>query len=205
MGFYLRNLVKIIVVGINSIFRGFIFLRSAINMPSTTATGAFGPAPPGVDLSQNQDGNLLGAVVPVAVCGTVAVGIRLMARSKSKDVKLAVDDYLILAALVRHALLCFFCTITDYHTTKLFSWGTAIACFISAAPLKYYLIVMLTENWQAFLLATDTIYNLYPRRSLSQSGKHDSLPLTTYGGELMRDSIDIVCVRDDLRNRGHMY
>lgn len=82
-------------------------------MPSTTATGDFGPAPPGVDLAKNQTGNLLGAVIPVAVLGTTAVILRLAAPMKTKESrKLAVDDYLIIAAL-------------------LFSWGTAISCFIS--------------------------------------------------------------------------
>lgn len=82
-------------------------------MPSITATGNFGPAPPGVDLAKNQTGKLLGAVVPVAVLGTTAVILRLAAPVKAKEArKLAVDDYLIIAAL-------------------LFSWGTAISCFIS--------------------------------------------------------------------------
>lgn len=71
-------------------------------MPSSTATGAFGPAPPGTNLTENQNGRMLGAVVPVAVFGTVAVILRLVVRLRAKDVRLAVDDYLILAALVRN-------------------------------------------------------------------------------------------------------
>ncbi|KAL5356324.1 hypothetical protein BJX96DRAFT_171508 [Aspergillus floccosus] len=81
-------------------------------MPSAVATGDFGPAPPGVDLTRNQTGNLLGAVIPVAVFGTTAVGLRIVARLRTKDVKLATDDYLIIPALI-------------------FSWGTAISCFLS--------------------------------------------------------------------------
>ncbi|KAJ5467281.1 hypothetical protein N7475_005033 [Penicillium sp. IBT 31633x] len=82
-------------------------------MPSIIATGDFGPAPPGVDLAKNQTGDLLGAVIPVAVFGTIAVVLRLVASMKNQETrKLAVDDYLIVAAL-------------------LFSWGTAISCFIS--------------------------------------------------------------------------
>ncbi|CDM29535.1 hypothetical protein DTO013E5_5138 [Penicillium roqueforti] len=82
-------------------------------MPSITATGDFGPAPAGVDLAKNQTGNLLGAVIPVAVFGTIAVILRLVAPMKNKEArKLALDDYLIVAALI-------------------FSWGTAISCFIS--------------------------------------------------------------------------
>lgn len=69
-------------------------------MPSSTATGAFGPAPPGTDLANNQNGKLLGAVIPVAVFGTLAVILRLVARLRAKEVSLAVDDYLVVAALV---------------------------------------------------------------------------------------------------------
>lgn len=68
---------------------------------STAATGDFGPAPPGVDLSQNQNGYMLGSVLAVALIGTIAVGVRLLARYKSKDFSLAIDDYLVIAGLVR--------------------------------------------------------------------------------------------------------
>ncbi|KAJ5803975.1 uncharacterized protein N7518_000278 [Penicillium psychrosexuale] len=88
-------------------------------MPSITATGDFGPAPAGVDLAKNQTGNLLGAVIPVAVFGTIAVILRLVAPMKNKEArKLALDDYLIVAALI-------------------FSWGTAISCFINFLGIPY--------------------------------------------------------------------
>lgn len=74
--------------------------------------------PPGVDLAKNQAGNLLGAVIPVAVLGTTAVILRLAAPMKTKESKkLAVVDYIIIAAL-------------------LFSWGTAISCFISESKFS---------------------------------------------------------------------
>ncbi|KAF9888835.1 hypothetical protein FE257_008204 [Aspergillus nanangensis] len=81
-------------------------------MPSIIATGDFGPAPPGVDLSKNQTGSLLGAVIPVAVFGSIAVVMRIVVRLRTQDVTLAIDDYLIVPALI-------------------FSWGTAISCFLS--------------------------------------------------------------------------
>ncbi|KAJ5197350.1 hypothetical protein N7449_007829 [Penicillium cf. viridicatum] len=97
-------------------------------MPSTTATGDFGPVPPGVDLAKNQTGNLLGAVIPVAVLGTTAVILRLAAPMKTQESrKLAVDDYLIIAAL-------------------LFSWGTAISCFISIPFGNGYHLQSLTKS-----------------------------------------------------------
>ncbi|KAJ5781185.1 hypothetical protein N7457_006345 [Penicillium paradoxum] len=97
-------------------------------MPSTIATGDFGPAPPGMNLSKNQTGSLLGSVIPVAVLGTIAVILRLVARMKTKEIgKLAMDDYLIIAAL-------------------LFSWGTAIACFISIPYGNGYHLQSLTKG-----------------------------------------------------------
>jgi hypothetical protein len=64
------------------------------------ATGEFGPAPPGVDLSENQDVTTISAVTTLMVIGTVAVALRLLARVKAKDVGFAADDYLICAGLV---------------------------------------------------------------------------------------------------------
>ncbi|KAJ5815873.1 hypothetical protein N7447_008106 [Penicillium robsamsonii] len=85
-------------------------------MPSETATGDFGPAPPGLDLTDNQTGSLLGAVIPVATLATIAVILRIIAPMKTKEArKLAIDDYLIIAGLI-------------------FSWGTAISCFITLTP-----------------------------------------------------------------------
>lgn len=75
-------------------------------MPGSTASGDFGPAPPGVDLSQNQNGRLLGGVVPVAVLGTIAVILRMVVRLRGKEMRLALDDYLIVAALVRFKTWC---------------------------------------------------------------------------------------------------
>ncbi|PGH26725.1 hypothetical protein AJ80_01671 [Polytolypa hystricis UAMH7299] len=76
-----------------------------------SASGDFGPAPPGVDLSENQNVTVYGAVIALMVIGTIAVVLRVATRTGSKDGGLAVDDYLIFAAL-------------------LFSWGTGISCFI---------------------------------------------------------------------------
>ncbi|KAH8431360.1 uncharacterized protein LDX57_009018 [Aspergillus melleus] len=75
-------------------------------MPSSIATGDFGPSPPGLDLTENQTGDLLGAVVPVAVLGSIAVALRLVARLPTKDMTLATDDYLIVAALLSLPLPC---------------------------------------------------------------------------------------------------
>ncbi|OQE07721.1 hypothetical protein PENVUL_c012G04440 [Penicillium vulpinum] len=97
-------------------------------MPSNIATGDFGPVPPGVDLAENQTGNLLGAVITVAVLATTAVILRLCAPMKKKEArKLAIDDYLIIAAL-------------------LFSWGTAISCFISIPHGNGYHLQSLTKE-----------------------------------------------------------
>lgn len=67
------------------------------------ASGDFGPAPPGVNLADNQNSSMFGSVLVVAIIGTFAVGLRVVARTKGKDVSMAIDDYLILVALVSFA------------------------------------------------------------------------------------------------------
>lgn len=82
------------------------------------STGDFGPAPPGVNLAENQNTNMPGAVIPLMIIGTGAVVLRVIARLKMrKEAPFAVDDYLILCAL-------------------LFSHGTAISCFVSESVIS---------------------------------------------------------------------
>ncbi|KAJ9650081.1 hypothetical protein H2201_009320, partial [Coniosporium apollinis] len=64
-----------------------------------SASGDFGPAPPGVDLSENQNGMILGGVITLTIIGTAAVALRVVARMKAKDFEFFVDDYLIIGAL----------------------------------------------------------------------------------------------------------
>ncbi|GAB1202905.1 hypothetical protein APSETT445_001529 [Aspergillus pseudonomiae] len=65
-----------------------------------SASGDFGPAPPGVDLSDNQDGSMLGAVITLIILGTLSVVLRVYARTEFKKFQFAIDDYLSFAALV---------------------------------------------------------------------------------------------------------
>ncbi|EEU38096.1 uncharacterized protein NECHADRAFT_84327 [Fusarium vanettenii 77-13-4] len=76
-----------------------------------SASGAWGPAPPGVDLSESQDREILTSVITIMVIGITAVILRLAARLKSRA-RLGLDDYCVLAALT-------------------FAIGTAILCIIS--------------------------------------------------------------------------
>jgi hypothetical protein len=64
-----------------------------------SASGDWGPAPPGVDLTEVQDGEILRPVIALMTLGILAVATRLVARFKA-GAKIAVDDYLILASLV---------------------------------------------------------------------------------------------------------
>lgn len=70
-------------------------------MPLPRVSGDFGPNLSHADLSQNQDANMLAGVIPVAILGTITVAMRLLVRLRMKDLALALDDYLIVAALVR--------------------------------------------------------------------------------------------------------
>lgn len=64
-----------------------------------SASGDWGPAPPGIDLSEHQSGSIISTVTAVMTLAVVAVVLRLVARFKARNV-LAADDYLIFLALV---------------------------------------------------------------------------------------------------------
>lgn len=65
-----------------------------------SVSGDWGPAPEGIDLTEQQDGEILRPVIALVTMGILAVAIRFVARFKS-GTKIAIDDYLILCALVR--------------------------------------------------------------------------------------------------------
>ena len=93
-----------------------------------SASGDFGPAPPGVNLAKNQNGQIFGAVITLMVIGTIAVIMRFVARSTSNSVSLASDDYVIVAALVGYIFIKYkFILII----AQLFAYGTGI-CSLSS-------------------------------------------------------------------------
>ncbi|KAJ5973081.1 uncharacterized protein N7479_002999 [Penicillium vulpinum] len=63
------------------------------------ATGDFGPAPVGVDLAENQQSQMLGAVITLMTIGTLAVLLRVYTRAKTSQTNFGLDDFLIFAAL----------------------------------------------------------------------------------------------------------
>ncbi|KAF7587763.1 hypothetical protein BBP40_006723 [Aspergillus hancockii] len=66
-----------------------------------SVSGDFGPAPPGVNLAENQNAAMLGAVITLMVVGSLSVVLRLYARTEFKKLNhLAVDDYLIFVAML---------------------------------------------------------------------------------------------------------
>ena len=64
-------------------------------------SGAWGEAPPGVDLSENQNRDIIGTVVGIMVMGLASVVLRVFTRLMKKGPGLAADDYVILFAAVR--------------------------------------------------------------------------------------------------------
>jgi hypothetical protein len=65
-----------------------------------SASGDWGPAPLGVDLTQTQDASVIGSVVANTALAVAAVGLRLFARISRHGPGLGSDDYFILLALV---------------------------------------------------------------------------------------------------------
>ncbi|CAF3501602.1 unnamed protein product [Fusarium graminearum] len=64
-----------------------------------SASGDWGPAPAGIDLTEDQDGEILRPVIALMTLGIIAVAIRLVARCKS-GTGIAIDDCLIFLALI---------------------------------------------------------------------------------------------------------
>lgn len=72
---------------------------------STTASGLWGPTPAGIDLSQNQNAQIIASVTVVTFIALAAVLLRLVARISRSGPGLAADDYVIAVAFVSaHAL-----------------------------------------------------------------------------------------------------
>jgi hypothetical protein len=68
-----------------------------------SASGDWGPAPAGIDLTETKDGEILRPVIALMTLGILAVALRLVARHRS-GTSIAIDDYLILLALVSHSV-----------------------------------------------------------------------------------------------------
>ncbi|GAB1214937.1 hypothetical protein ATERTT37_004118 [Aspergillus terreus] len=107
---------------------------------------------PRVDLTKNQTGNLLGAVIPVAVFGTIAVGLRIVARLRTKDVTLATDDYLIIPALILFAYVMIYATAVTCTKASIvmfygrifgFRWTLGIGLFL---VIGYWITIIVTIN-----------------------------------------------------------
>ncbi|KAH6845776.1 hypothetical protein B0I37DRAFT_398918 [Chaetomium sp. MPI-CAGE-AT-0009] len=76
-----------------------------------SSSGAWGPAPPGVDLTEHQSADIIGSVVAVMILGLSAVAMRLYVRTTHSGPGLAEDDYVIVVAAI-------------------FGIGTAVCCLI---------------------------------------------------------------------------
>ncbi|KAK4150847.1 hypothetical protein C8A00DRAFT_45840 [Chaetomidium leptoderma] len=75
-------------------------------------SGAWGPTPPGVDLTEDQNMSIIGSVVAIMVIGLASVVLRMFTRLMKSGPGLAADDYVILFAAVMGV-------------------GTAVCCLIS--------------------------------------------------------------------------
>lgn len=70
-----------------------------------SSTGFFGPAPNGVDLSENQNGWIFGTVVTLMVLATLFVTMRLFTRIFAQTGGMAADDYLIIVGWVSKKMM----------------------------------------------------------------------------------------------------
>lgn len=65
-----------------------------------SSTGVFGTPPAGVNLNETQNSAITSSVVALMVIATIAVGLRVIARTMQKGIGLALDDYLVILGLV---------------------------------------------------------------------------------------------------------
>ncbi len=65
-----------------------------------SSSGNWGPVPSDIDLTENQNGNIIGSVAMITALGLVAVALRLFARLSRGGPGLAQDDYVVLVAAV---------------------------------------------------------------------------------------------------------
>jgi nitrate/nitrite transporter NarK len=72
---------------------------SHVIQSTMSASGDFGPEPPGVRLDETQNADVIGWVAAIGAIGIMAVILRVIARTKG-GASLAIDDYFIIAALV---------------------------------------------------------------------------------------------------------
>jgi hypothetical protein len=70
-----------------------------------SSSGLFGPAPVGVDLSENQNSEIIGAVVTLMVLSTLFIIIRIFTRIFARTGGMAIDDYLIIVGWVSQEFL----------------------------------------------------------------------------------------------------
>lgn len=65
-----------------------------------SASGDFGPAPAGVDLGENQNGDIFGPVVALMVVSSIFIITRFVTRIVGRTGGVSLDDYLIVVGWV---------------------------------------------------------------------------------------------------------
>jgi hypothetical protein len=85
------------------------------------SSGAWGPPPPGVNLAENQNADIVASVVVVMVFGLCSVALRLVSRLSRTGPGMGIDDYVILLAAVSILVKLLVWCVTD-NVAKRF-WG----------------------------------------------------------------------------------
>ncbi|RDW82530.1 hypothetical protein BP6252_03642 [Coleophoma cylindrospora] len=108
-----------------------------------SASGDFGPAPEGLDLSENQNGQIFGDVVSLMVLATVFVVVRVFTRVFARTGGMAADDYLIIVGW-------------------LFTTGTAMCCLVSTNyGCGRHLYVLTTSQFESIFKILYSYVYLY--------------------------------------------
>ncbi|RSL49834.1 hypothetical protein CEP54_012238 [Fusarium duplospermum] len=112
-----------------------------------SASGAWGPAPPDVDLSESQDREILTSVIVMMAIGITAVIIRLTARLKARA-KLGLDDYCVMAALTFAIGTAILCIISVPYGGGKHLWVVTLDGFTTLWKMTYaFVLIYATVNW----------------------------------------------------------
>lgn len=113
-----------------------------------SASGDFGPAPAGIDLSENQDGDIFGPVVALMVVSSIFIITRFVTRILSRQGGVSLDDYLILVGWF-------------------FTTGTAMCCLISTNyGCGRHLWVLTTTEFEVIFKVSSFTTLFYPQTTL---------------------------------------
>ncbi|KAF2109445.1 hypothetical protein BDV96DRAFT_554693 [Lophiotrema nucula] len=125
----------------------------------------WGPPPPGLDITENQNANIIGSVAVVMVIGLSAVALRIFARLSRTGPGLGVDDYVILGAAVLAIGNAACCLSSIQYGGGKHLWVVTLEGFTKLYQTTYAFVIIYINS----ITLTKTSIMLYYRRIFGTS------------------------------------